>query len=307
MVLGTGGNLAITPLLAVAEGCGLVAEVALVRLAQATLGTLGFWLLLALHMRLCAVPMISSLGFAVGLAWIVFVRRQFFWQLLRARIPGIAVRWWQEVWPFQWRIAVSWLSGFFIFQLFTPVLFAYRGPVVAGQMGMSLNISGAVSTIALAWLTTKSPTFGHYAALGRIHDLDALFFRSLRQAVVIACLLAATVFSLVVLVYHGHPGLARRLLAPLPFALLIAATLVQVVVSGEAIYVRAFKEERFLPISITSGLLIGMSTYLMGRAFGATGMLGGYLLVNLTVGLGMGTWVLNRKRRQLAMMVAPCD
>jgi hypothetical protein len=35
-----------------------------------------------------------------------------------------AIDWWKEVWPFQWRIAISYACGFFIFQLFNPVLFS---------------------------------------------------------------------------------------------------------------------------------------------------------------------------------------
>ena len=43
---------------------------------------------------------------------------------------------------FQWRIAVSWLCSYFTVQVFIPILFALRGPIEAGQMGMSLSIAG---------------------------------------------------------------------------------------------------------------------------------------------------------------------
>ena len=39
----------------------------------------------------------------------------------------------KEIFPNQWKIALSWVSGYFIFHFFNPVLFA-EGPVVAGQM-----------------------------------------------------------------------------------------------------------------------------------------------------------------------------
>jgi len=306
LVVATGGSLAISPLLAFGEGCGLVSEVAMVRLAQGTAGMLGFWLMLVLRLRLFAVPMISSMALLVGLGWVLLVRRPFFLALVSVRVQGIAIRWWDEVWPFQWRIALSWLSGYFIFQLFTPVLFAFRGPAVAGRMGMSITIAGAVSTIALAWLTTKSPTFGRFAALGELRKLDELFFRSFRQALMVAGFFAVAVFLCVYVMHYKHFGLDRRLLEPLPFALLILATFVQVIVSAEAIYVRAFKEERFLVVSLVSGSLIGLSTYFLGKAFGPIGMMGGYLLVNLTVGLGLGTWVLSRKRKELSAAEGRC-
>ena len=66
----------------------------------------------------------------------------------------------KEVWAFQWRIAVSWLCGYFIFQLYNPVLFAYHGAVTAGQMGMSLSLANALISVAISWVNTKAAPFG---------------------------------------------------------------------------------------------------------------------------------------------------
>ena len=41
----------------------------------------------------------------------------------------------------QWKIAISWTSGYLAFQLFTPLLFRYQNATVAGQMGMTIYIS----------------------------------------------------------------------------------------------------------------------------------------------------------------------
>ena len=306
LVLASAGVLAISPFLAFCEGCGMVSEVALVRLFQGVFSMVFFWSVLAAKLKLFAIPVLSTASFLTGLLWLILYRRAFLLDLWLNQVATIKIDWWSEVWPFQWRIGLSWFAGYFIFQFFTPVLFAFHGPAAAGRMGMSITISGAVSTVALAWLTTKSPTFGRLAALRQISDLDRLFFRSLKQAIAVAGLLAITVLGLVIFIhYHGY-NISRRLLDPLAFGLLVAATFVQVIVSAEAIYIRAFKEERFLYISIGSGVLIGASSYTFGRFFGATGMMAGYLGINLVVGLGMGTWVLARKRQQLKSEIVEC-
>src|ERR1035437_9872245 len=64
-----------------------------------------------------------------------------------------------EIFPYQWKIALSWISGYFIFQLFNPVLFATEGAVVAGQMGMTLAALNGVQSLSMAWITTKVPLF----------------------------------------------------------------------------------------------------------------------------------------------------
>ena len=291
--------LAITPLEAFSEGCGLVTEIAILRFLQGITGMVSFWLVLTARMKLYAVPLISTSSLLVVIVWLLAFRRPFLWDLWKARRPEINIHWWKDIWPVQWRIGLSWLSGYFIFQLVTPMLFAVRGPAAAGRMGMSITASGAVSTVALAWVTTKSPTFGRLAALRKIEELDRLFFRALKQAVAVAGLSALLVSLLVLGVHHQGLGISRRLLEPLPFFLLIMATFVQVIVSAEAIYVRAFREERFLVVSLCTVGLIGASTYTLGHHFGAIGMMSGYLVINTLVGLGLGTWVLRRKRQEL--------
>ena len=58
------------------------------------------------------------------------------------------------------QMASSWLCGYFIYQLFNPVLFAYKGAVVAGQMGMSLSLANALRSVAVSWINTKAAPFG---------------------------------------------------------------------------------------------------------------------------------------------------
>jgi len=70
--------------------------------------------------------MIITGNAGVASFWL-FRRRELLLPLMRHRSGEHRIHWMKEVWPFQWRIAVSWLSGYFIFQLYNPVLFAYRG------------------------------------------------------------------------------------------------------------------------------------------------------------------------------------
>ena len=56
----------------------------------------------------------------------------------------------QEIFPFQWKIALSWISGYLIFQLFNPVLFATEGSKIAGQMGMTMVAISGISSISIS-------------------------------------------------------------------------------------------------------------------------------------------------------------
>ena len=211
--------------------------------------------------------------------------------------PGSGrIDWWQEVWPFQWRIAVSYSCGFFIFQLFNPVLFAFWGPVVAGQMGMSLSIGNLLTAISVAWVNTKAAPFGAMIARREFRKLDRVFFSAVTQATIL-CLTGALVAWLGC-VYLNVKGLsfAHRMLSPLPFGLLLLTVVFNQIVAAEALYLRAHKQEKFLINSVVAAIFMSLSTYFLGRYHAAIGITAGYLLITIVVGLGMGTWTFNKYR-----------
>ncbi len=291
-----GGTLFLTPFLSMLEGCGLVTEVARVRLWQAIASNLTAWSVLLAGGRLWASPAISGASLLFGGAWVLLIHRRFFSDLLRTRGDGIS--WREEVWPFQWRIAVSWISSYFIFHLFIPVLFTSRGPAEAGRMGMSLTLASAVYLVSNSLLTTKVPQFGELIARRDFAELDARFFPAMwRSFGVMAFGAAVLLGGTLVLHAIGHRW-STRLLEPLPFALLLATMMANTIFFAEAVYLRAHKQEPLIRVFIASGLAVATSTLLLGRAYGATGMMLGYFATTLVVSLGGGTWMFLQKRRE---------
>ncbi len=158
-----GAALFLTPFLSIIEGCGRIAEVARVRTWQVIASNLAAWsVLLGGRTTLGPRRRCWPGSLFVGSAWLLGTHRRLFSDLLRTQGGGIS--WRKEVWPFQWRIAVSWISSYFTFHLFIPVLFSSRGPAAAGQMGMSLTLATAVFFVATSLVTTRMPRFGELIA-----------------------------------------------------------------------------------------------------------------------------------------------
>lgn len=291
-----GATLFLTPFLSVLEGCGLVADVARVRTWQVIASNIAGWIVLIAGGRLWASPAISIASLLVGGAWVLAIHRRFFSDLLHTRGDGIS--WREEVWPFQWRIAVSWISSYFLFHLFIPVLFASRGPAAAGRMGMSLALASAVYAVSNSLMTTKIPRFGELIARRDFAELDARFFPAMGQSFGVMALGATVLFAgTLALRAVGHRW-SERLLEPVPFALLLAAMTVNTIFFAEAVYLRAHKSEPLLGVFVASALAVGASTLFLGRAYGATGMMLGYFSATLIVSAGGGTLVFLRKRRE---------
>jgi O-antigen/teichoic acid export membrane protein len=290
-----GGTLFLTPFLSLLEGCGLIIEVARVRTWQVIASNLAGWSVLLVGGALWTSPAIMGASLLVGSAWILWTHRRLFSDLLRTHGGGIS--WRAEVWPFQWRIAVSWISSYFTFHLFIPVLFNLRGPAVAGKMGMSLTLASAVFVVATSLLTTKIPRFGELIARRDFTQLDAQFFPAMGRSLGVMALGATALLGGTFLLRGIGHRWSERLLEPLPFALLLATMLINTLFFAEAVYLRAHKQEPLLGIFIASGIAVATCAVTLGRNYGATGMMLGYFLTTLVISLGGGTWVFVRKRR----------
>ena len=284
------------PILSFMEGCGFVSNVARLRFAQAATGSTLAWITLAAHHGLFAPAAIIGGNAGVASIWL-FRKRDLLVPLLRHKPGEHRIHWMNEVWPFQWRIAVSWLCGYFIFQLYNPVLFAFRGAVAAGQMGMSLSIAGALSAVAVAWINTKAAPFGAMIARKEFQQLDRLFFKTLWQSVSVCAAGAFLAWLVVIYLNWAHLPLARRLLDPISMGLLLAISVLNSAINGEALYLRAHKQEKFLLNSVLGALLVTPSTYFLGRSYGAFGMVAGSLAIGLFIGLPLGTYTFLKYRR----------
>ncbi len=305
VVLASSLTFQIDPVFSFLEGCGYVPEVARTRLRQSVVGTGLGWAAFSLHRGLFA-PGCMILGQALMGLWLVWTRRGLLGPLLRHKAHTFRIDWRAEVWPFQWRIAVSWLAGYVTSQLFNPILMNFRGPVEAGRMGMSLNVCGTLSSMAIAWMNTKAAPFGRLIARKEYRALDSAFFRALWQSTLAAVLACGAVWLVVEELgrrevrVHGVL-LAGRLLAPLPLAMLFFGTVGNIVVFAEALYLRAHKQEKFMVNSILGALYIAPLAYGLGRwqnaHGGAWGIAAAYALGTLVIGLGYGTYTFWRWRR----------
>jgi len=290
---------AIGPVLSFLEGCGQVSQVARMRFFQSSAAVAMAWSTLLTHHGLYAPAMVlAGQGLVAGI--LLYFRRSLLLPLMRMRIGGRGISWRSEVWPFQWKIAVSWLCDYFIFQLFTPVLFAFRGPVEAGRMGLSMNVVTQMGAMMLAWMTTKAAPFGSLIAKKDTPQLDRIFFRTLRQSIALFAAGAMLVIAGVLVAPHVMPRLSQRIEGWPVFLLLLLTALSSHVVQSEAIYLRAHKCEPFLLQSIFTALATAASVVVFARISGALGVAIAYFAVLGVAGVISATTIFLIKRNQWA-------
>jgi hypothetical protein len=290
---------ALGPLLSFLEGCGQVASVARMRLFQSIISTSAAWAAMLSGHGLFA-PAMVLLGQGIVAAVFLYSRRSLLVPLLKLPTKDRAVAWRKEVWPFQWKIAVSWICDYFIFQLLTPVLFAFRGPAEAGRMGVSMSIVMQLGGIILIWMTTKAAPFGTLVARKDIAQLDQIFFRTLRQSLAIFSVGALAVLTGVLILDRFLPRLSMRFVSWPIFLLLLATALATHIVQSQALYLRAHKCEPFLLQSILIATATGSSVALLAKTWGTLGVSLAYFFVMGICGVISATIIFQSKRKQWA-------
>jgi hypothetical protein len=299
VVLAAALTFQIDPVFSFLEGCGFVSQVAHMRLRQAVFGSVLAWTAMLTRHGLFSPALMIIGQAAVGLSFLLTSpRRQMLVALLRYKVGPHFVAWRKEIWPFQWRIAISYLSSYFIFQLFAPVLFAYQGPIWAGRMGMSLNIVSAIGAIALAWMSTKASPFGSMVARAEFTQLDSVFFRTFFQSTTLLVACSVTFLVALLVASHNFPKLAMRMMPPWSLGLLLLTAVMNHLIFCWSFYLRAHKREPYLPLSVALASCVCVATILLGRLVGANAVVVGYCVCTGVLGLPWAAYIFVTKRRE---------
>jgi len=286
------------PLFSLLQGCGQVAEFWFYRIIQRIVSVGSLWLLILHGYELWSLPISVVCNIIWSLTFLVVGYRGFIRSLLSSRSDQGRVNWRKEIWPLQWRIAVANFASMSSAQFFVPILFHFRGPLVAGQTGLTISLSLMIYAFATSWMLTKAPRFGSLVARRRFEELDRSFSRAIVSSTAIAGL--GAVFTTAVIASLGiiNVGLASRVLPALPAGFFFMATVIAAFVAGLSLYLRAYKEEPFATVYVVSTLLAMCLASLVARRYSALGVSCVYFLILSFVQLPWALWVF-RTRRQI--------
>lgn len=285
-VVGTALNLCATPLLATVSGSGDVATINRRQMLGAIIGSSLSW------------AVIVSGGGLYSLFAVTFGNILSSWHYLLSRKPKLLINafnhafffkqgpvendtisWRTEIWPLQWKIALSWCSGYFIFQLFSPVLFYYHGAAVAGKMGITLSASNALLGVCLTWINARNPEFCKLIALCNWKQLDKIFKQIMQQCLAIS-MVGAVMGWAAIHFLQAQYQIGQRFLPSFEAAILMASAVVHVAVYGLATYLRAHKQEPLMFISVIAAIIQGASTWYFGKNFGTLGITLSYCIIS---------------------------
>jgi len=256
-----------TPILGIIEGCGKVAEVAIFRIIQDFICALIYWFALVSGLKLFAVPILFFTRVAALLVYLLVFRRRFLFDLISTGVSH-KINFKKEIWPFQSRFLVCAIASLLASFLTIPIVFAAQGPVVAGQLGMTLQITSALLSVSMVWISTKVPLFCNLVALKKYDELDRTFRKISRQSFSVMLILSSGIILMIIAVNKLLPSFAIRLADPATAALLVLAILLAFPNIAGSSYLRAHKREVTAPANISIALITLFLVYFASRHAG---------------------------------------
>jgi len=289
-------SLATSPLTSLITGIGRVESIAASNAARTFAAAVTLCGLLSCGAGLYAGPLSGLAGFIVWLAamlvrWLPLVR-----QTAECRPAAAPVDWGAQVWPMQWRMAVSIACGFFIFRAITPAVFSTCGAVAAGRFGLTQMAIDFAAQVSSSWLAVRTPLMAKLHSLRSAAALDRLFQSTFWISVGGYCGCIAMGMGLLWALRPFHPRLVDAFLGPVPFALLAAWTLSNQLLQLFATYCRTAGNEPFMVISIASAAATLLGAIAFGSLAGVQGIAFWLALHNAVFFVPWG-WLIYRHMR----------
>lgn len=239
---------------------------------------------LALGAGLWSVTLYGLARFAAFAALTLARRAQF----PPVRGDGIgAGAWKHEILPYQWKLAVSAVTGFLIFRAFTPVVLAQMGPEAAARFGLTLAVMGSWLAITVAWPASQTARIGQLASRQDRRELRAAFRGMLGGSSLFAAAGALLILAaLQALEALGIPYGARSA-GYAATALLLGAAVLQHVVLCASILLRSERRDPLLPYSVSGSLITVCALWYAAGAGGLVHVALAYFLCSC-LGFAMG-------------------
>ena len=254
LTLFTAVKLLVTWFEGVLEGIGDVSEVALARIKSSIGGSVSLWYFLWNDEGLFGLAIMTLVGVCVSILIYAKKYSTIACSLYQSHECAELFSWKQEVWPLQWRMAISWSCGYLTYQLFNPIIFKNLGPVEAGKYGLSLSIVNIVSSLSAAWIFPKLSIISSLVAKNNQYALREKFKTMLESSFLISSILSGAIIGLLKYMEYINFYVIDRLPNLNILIFLLFGVVISQPLSTIAIFVRAKKIDPYLWPSILTAI-----------------------------------------------------
>ncbi|MHA8074889.1 hypothetical protein ACRZ9O_10190 [Aquirufa sp. HETE-40SA] len=287
-------NLFLSGILNFIEGLGYVLKVNKLRLYYQLIFYFLFFILIINNFKLYSLSIASFISNIIII--ILLYKFGYLSELfnLLKKYEKSNFSYWNELFPIQWRIALSWISGYFIFQLFTPLAFAIEGPIVAGQLGFTISIFSGITTLTMSLASPYTFLFSSY-----ISNREFTKFKYKIKKIKLLLIFVYFSLALILIIFynileHFNYNIIERMLSVKYLFLFSFIGLCNVLIFFWAQILRTFKIEAFLLNSIFGAIIMVLGFYAFGNKYGLDGLVFTYFFNTVFIGFPWAYYIYNK-------------
>jgi O-antigen/teichoic acid export membrane protein len=175
--------------------------------------------------------------------------------------------WKKEIAPLFIKYALSFSSGYFIFQIYTPLIHYFHGPIYSGKVGITLTLVMAIFNMSNIWMYTITPKMNMLISQKSWSNLDSLFKKRLLLSLGTYLLITAGLFFFGAIFgkFWIIPKITARFLPITSLIILTVCYFLQLIINSWALYLRGHKQEPYVIPSIVSAVWILIITFIVGK------------------------------------------
>ena len=240
------------------EGCNQISNIQINRIISNIMLIVSMALLMYLGFGLYSLSIPTCIG-ALSNCILLFVRfRKALMQLFTRKIEKKII-WKNSFLKLIWKYAISWASGYFMFQIYTPIAYMKFDPIQAGKVGITITLIQSCMGLANSWNTIVTPNMNIYAAKNQWTNMDKLekkvFLLSLFSAI-----FGYSILIIFFIIFRDNFQIFDRFMGNTAIIILCFGFTCQLLMQSIAIYGRAHKIEPFLIPSVFAAIFILSST-----------------------------------------------
>ena len=293
----TGLNLFLSPITSILYGICKVKDITRFQMLQQLFVMFSVWIALLLEIKLyvLVINVVANILFLI--VYFYFHYRKLLKNILLHPITN-KIDYWKEIFPYQWKIALSTISNYFVFQCFTPITFAFYGAVVAGQMGMSLMLSNSIYPLVASWCVTKVPLWSSLVARKEFVQLTNSLKMVVKQSIAISLFVISVALTIIYIAYLFKIPIVQRILPVELCAILFLAIPFNLVINVWATYLRCNKKDPFMIQAVMGGIFIFLQAYLSAKYFDLPILIMGYTALIAFINFPIAYAIFKTKKRE---------
>lgn len=254
----------INPQISIFEGVGFIKNITIYRLVGTVIG-----FMVATCMIINNFDIVSIIPITLfQLIFLAILRHKVNVKILnkyknRIDKSNMDIDWKKNIFPYQWKVGLSWIFGYVVQQSITPIILVKLNAADAGRYGLLLSITNAIILVAMSWIGNRSRKYIKLINSDNKNLLIKYFQFDTKLSVIITAILFL-LFNYTLILIDGKIISLTEKLPELKIIIIHSVnTIFSVLTFCVAIYLRSFKEEPMLIMTFVTGIIAVCGTYLL--------------------------------------------